>query len=112
MWGRDVQSWVKPLHHHHHHHHYHYRGLWKTATQSPPTQEGLRGGGGGGGVDGSGIKAGGLEGLIKTVAIHSVFQWFMSAVGINLAHGLLKSVELRTWFVALCWSQVPTTERC
>lgn len=83
----------KPLHDHHHHNHHHH-GLWKMETQSRPTQEGLRGGGGG--VDGSGSRAGGLEGLIKTVAIHSVLQWFMSAVGTNLAHGLWKSGELRT----------------
>lgn len=60
-------------------------------TQSRPTQEGLRGGGrGGGGVGGSGSRARGLEGLIKTVVIHSVLQWLMSAVGPSLAHGLWK----------------------
>lgn len=95
--GRDVQSWVKPLLLHRHHH-----GLWKTETQSRPTQEGLRAGGGGG-VDGSGSRAGGLEGLIKTVVIHSVLQWFMSVVGTNLAHGLWKSVEQQQ-----CW--LVTTE--
>lgn len=48
-------------------------------------------------MDGSGSwTGGGLEGLIKTVVIHSVLQWFMSAVGTNLAHGLWKSIELRT----------------
>lgn len=46
---------------------------------SQPTQEGSRGGGGG--VDGSGNRAEGLEGLIKMVVIHSVLQWFMSVVG-------------------------------
>lgn len=60
-------------------------------TQSRPTQEGLSGGGrGGGGVGGSGSRARGLEGLIKTVVIHSVLQWLISAEGPSLAHGLWK----------------------
>lgn len=89
-WGRDVQSWVKPLHNHHHHNHHHH-GLWKMETQSRPTQEGLSGGGrGGGGVGGSGSRARGLEGLIKMVVIHSVLQWLISAEGPSLAHGLWK----------------------
>lgn len=46
-------------------------------------------------VDGSGCRAGGLEGFIKTVVIQSsVLQWFIAVVGANLAHGLWKSVEL------------------
>lgn len=112
-WGRDVQSWVKPLHdHHNHHHHHHHHGLWKTETQSQPTQEGLRGGVGGGGVDGSGSWARGLEGLIKTVVIHSVLCGLCQQLETNLAHGLWKSAELRTWFGSRSQQTDAETHRC
>lgn len=65
-------------------------------------------------MDGSGSRAGGLEGLIKTVVIHSVLQWFMSTVGTNLAHGLWKSVELRTCkqVIVCCTMLEATTQIC
>lgn len=48
-------------------------------------------------MGGSGSRARGLDGLIKTVVIHSVLQWFMSALGTNLAHGLCKTAGRRTY---------------
>lgn len=93
MRGRDVGLCVQSLHHHHNHHHH---GLWKTEIQSHPT------GGRGRRRWGSGREwrpdQGIGLGLLKTVVIHSVLQWFMSIVGTktNLAHGLCKAVGLRT----------------
>lgn len=92
MRGRDVGLWVQSLHHHHNHHHH---GLWKTELQSHPT------GGRGRRRWGSGREWRPYQGigwgLLKTVVIHSVLQWFMSIVGTktNLAHGLCKAVGLR-----------------
>lgn len=41
--------------------------------------------------------------------IHSVLQWFMSAVGTNLAHGLCNTVELRTYKqVTVCCTMLAT----
>lgn len=60
-------------------------------------------------MGGSGNRARGLDGLIKTVVIHSVLQWFMSAVGTNLAHGLCNTVELRTYKqVTVCCTMLAT----
>lgn len=86
--------WALSLHHHHNHHHH---GLWKTELQSHPTGgRGRRRWGGGGGREWRPDQGIGW-GLLKTVVIHSVLQWFVSIVGTktNLAHGLCKAVGLR-----------------